>query len=428
MLPGAGAGLDTEYVGESGNPGYEVAQYDLAFDMTADLDSFDATATLAVNTTETLTELRLDLSGFTITNVTLGGQKVRWARQGLDLVIIPTEPIPANRSATVVVNYNGAPAALADPVLGELGWVDAEGGAYVVSEPNGAPTWFPCNDHPSDKALYQFSVDVPTGVEVVANGSLISTTVAGDRTSWVWRTDRPMASYLATIDIGQFVIVDQTPSSGPPLTHAFAESLADQGREAVKQIPEMIAFFGDNFGPYPFSTYGTIVVDEPLGFALETQNRPIFGSDTFGDASIQAHELAHQWFGNAVTPSSWGDIWLNEGFATYAEWLWDDHDGIEPIATAFARATSRPAIVEIGRPGKLGMFSIDVYERGGATLYALRQKIGDELFVQLLRKWVDTYKYQSASTAQFVALASEISGQDLNSFFNDWLYSTAVPK
>lgn len=427
-IPGAGLGLETDYVGESGNPGYEVSQYDISLKVRPDLHSFAATAALTVNTNDSLSELRLDLAGLAVTNVTLGGQVVRWARQGLDLVIMPTEPIPAQRTTTVVVDYNGSPAAKDDPILGDLGWVDADGGAFVVSEPNGAPTWFPCNDHPSDKALYQFSVEVPTGVEVVANGSLRSTTVDGATTTWVWRTDRPMATYLATVALGQFVMVDQTPSSGPPLSHAFAEELSDQARAAVTRIPEMISFFADNFGPYPFDSYGTIVLSEPLGFALETQNRSIFGSDMFSDPSIQAHELAHQWFGDAVTPSSWSDIWLNEGFATYAEWLWDDHDGVQPIATAFAQATSHPALVEIGRPGFAAMFSPDVYERGGATLYALRAKVGDEAFFTILRTWMDTYKYQSASTAQFVEIASKVAGQDLNSFFNDWLYSTAVPK
>jgi aminopeptidase N len=194
----------------------------------------------------------------------------------------------------------------------------------------------------------------------------------------------------------------------------------------------MIEVFAERFGPYPFEVYGALVVPEFLGYAIENQSLSMFGIETVTSGSgeaVIAHELAHQWFGNNVSVAQWDDIWLNEGFATYAEALW--RDAIDPAFDVDAEMRRRAAggadLSPPGDPGARGLFSPGVYQRGALTVHALRLTIGDDAFFALTREWNRRFGGASASTADFIALAEELGGRDLDGFFRQWLFDDAMP-
>ena len=201
--------------------------------------------------------------------------------------------------------------------------------------------------------------------------------------------------------------------------------------------PEILGFLSNSFGPYPFNTAGGIVDDVVgLGFALENQTRPIYSRDFFTDQvgadAVVVHELAHQWFGDNLRLNRWKDIWLNEGFATYAEWLWSEHEGNGTPQEIFDNINTIPAddpfwTLTIGDPGPDALFDPPVYFRGGMTLQALRTTVGDDDFFEILRTWAKRESGEAVSTPQFIALAEKISGQDLDALFDAWLYSPTKP-
>jgi aminopeptidase N len=328
----------------------------------------------------------------------------------------------------VTVRYHGVP----EPIVlatdfFELGWHTEGRSAYVVSEPAGAQTWFPSNDHPTDKATFSIAVTAPSDLEVLSNGELAGREDAGGRTTWTYVGDDAMATYLASVVIGDYVIETSTTPSGLALRNVFPASETDRSREVFAAVPEMLAFYTEQFGPYPFDSYGHILVADVEGFALENQTLSLFGGDALSEP-IAAHELVHQWFGNAVSLGRWGDIWLNEGFATYGEWLWEEHRGADLREIAeFMHEQAAAIDVPPATPPADELFHGTVYLRGGLVLYALRLEIGVDRMADLLRRWYATHRGGSATTEDFVALAEEVAGRDLDAFFDGWLFGTELP-
>jgi aminopeptidase N len=210
----------------------------------------------------------------------------------------------------------------------------------------------------------------------------------------------------------------------------------------LARIGEMMEFFVGLFGPYPFAEYGHALVPGVPG-ALEDQTLCIFGREiiesyapAYGEPTIEeivAHELAHQWYGDSVSPATWNDIWLNEGFATFAQWLWMEHDRGRSaydatIAGIHGFLAEAPHPLP-GDPGPSGdqMFHYSVYLRGGLTLHALRVEVGDDTLIAILRAWAERHAYGNGTTPQFIALAEEISGADLDGLFDAWLYQEEMP-
>lgn len=425
----AALGIGDDYFPDSGNPGYDVASYDLVLDMDDDLVSFEAVATIALRTTEDLDELRFDLDGLTVTKATIDGKKVEQRRAGLDLVLTPEAPLPADEPVVVIVDYEGTPEPRGSDTLGELGWIGEPGmGSYVASEPDGASNWFPANDHPSDKATFSFEVTTPEGVEAVANGTRTGMKTEGGRTTWTWSPRDPMATYLATVAVGQYTFFEGTAPGGIPLLSAVADEVVEaSGKTEVEamlgQLPAMMTLFAGRFGPYPFETYGILVVDRPLGFALETQTRSLFGSDAWNDPVIQAHELAHQWFGDSVGLDAWEDVWLNEGFATMGEWLWAESDGGTGGPPLSAGSSLDPPL----DPGPDDLFGPNVYQRGGLTLKALRDEVGDEAFFTIMTTWAADNALANATTDDFLDLVERSDGTDTRQLVEAWLTDPEPP-
>ena len=305
-------------------------------------------------------------------------------------------------------------------------------GAFVVNEPQGSPGWYPANDTPRDKATYTIAMTVPRGLSAVGNGALVSQTAAGGRTTFTWRERFPMAPYLTTITIGKFVVTTGR-AGGIPTYVAVDPSQVRRSAPALGKLPEMVAFLQNLYGPYPFETVGAIVDNAPeLGYALETQTKPVF--DRAPDELTLLHELSHQWYGDAVTLRQWPDIWLHEGFATWSEWIWSEKQGNKSAAQFFKQLYSTPAKdtafwdpppATPGTPAFL--FNGTIYYRGGMTLQALRAKIGDFAFFTLMRRFVQENRYGNVTTPQFIAMAEQISGRQLDTFFDVWLYQPAKP-
>jgi aminopeptidase N len=276
---------------------------------------------------------------------------------------------------------------------------------------------------------------VPNTYQVVANGVPESEDTQGNWTTHVWQAHDPMASYLATFDVGEWTMRTRVTSTGLPVIDAIDPDVLPRVRASVRREPEILSFLESKFGPYPFESAGGIFPDtRRLGFALETQTRPIYARYFFpyGD-SVIVHELAHQWFGDLVSVHRWQDIWLNEGFATYAEWLWREHEGFgtsRQTSKAIWRAIPARSPfwdVVIGDPGVENLFDGAVYTRGAMTLQALRDEVGDDAFWSILHTWTQTYGFDTGSTDAFIALAEQVSGQDLGELFDGWLFTPSRP-
>jgi aminopeptidase N len=432
--PGA-EGIGDPYFPQSGNGGYDVSRYQLDLDLTSRRGSkLAAVATISATATQGLSSFDLDFRGPKISQLTVEGQAAALARHGQELIVTPPSPIAAGQQFEVAVAYAGQVGPLRTPDGSRTGWFPTGDGAFVANEPHGAPTWFPCNDHPTDKATYDFRITVPHGVKAFANGVLVDQVKkAGGATTFVWHEDRPMATYLATATSGRFRLEQSTVAGLPSYTGVDPRE-ARASRKVLARLPAILSLFDSTFGPYPFSSTGAIVDRAPfVGYALETQTRPLF--DRAPDDVLLAHELAHQWFGDSVTPSSWSDVWLNEGFATWAQWLWKASRGGDTLERTFEhfyevpakdRGFWRPAPGDPGGPKHL--FDPTVYVRGAMTLEALREKLGDATFGALLRQWAADHQYGNASIADFIALAEQQSGQQLDDFFRIWLYEPAKPQ
>ena len=426
------AGAGDPYFPTLGNRGYDVEHYTLDLDYDPGTDVLDGTATIDAEATEALESFNLDLAGMEVASVTVDGDDAEFNREDDELIVTPAEALGEGSGFTTVVAYSGVPdAAIADSLGIEVGWVTTDDGAYVLSQPDGAHTWYPVNDHPSDKAGYSFEITVPDPYVAAANGVLTDRTTAEGNTTFVWDAPDPMASYLAEVAVGNFVIEDGGTVGDVVIRNVYATDLADEAAGVTGSTPEMLEFYAEQWGPYPFDAYGVLVVDVALGVALETQTLSLFGPDTVGDEIILAHELAHQWFGDAVSPARWRDIWLNEGFATYAEWMWTQHADGTPIARTaegIYRAQepgeqTRPIL----DPGPDGLFDGAVYERGGLTLYALQVEVGDAAFQEILRTYFERFNGESVTTDDFVGVAEEVSGKDLDALFEAWLLEIDLP-
>lgn len=430
----AGAdGLGDELYPQLGNSGYDVQHYTIELAVDVLSNTITGTTTITAQATAALTSFNLDLLGLTVNQVAVNGTAATFSREGQELTITPTTPLENAQPFTVVVAYGGNPAPIEDPGIPfeTIGWLDYDKeGIYVFSEPSGAMSWYPVNNHPLDKATYTFRITAPTPYVVAANGLLVDEIDQGDQRTYVWEASDPMASYLATINIAQFDVVKETGPDGLPLINFFPTALTRRLQREFKVTSDMIAYYSELIGPFPFESYGAIVMSTPFGGALETQTRPVFGS-TATMETIIAHELAHQWFGDSISLTRWQDIWLNEGFATYFHQLWTEHTKGKKIFDATMRGTyTAMKLRGMGPPGNppaADLFGAAVYVRGAWTLHALRLKVGDETFFQIIHTYYDRYRGGHATTADFIAVANEVSGQALDDLFQAWLYDEAVP-
>ncbi|MFE5141457.1 M1 family metallopeptidase [Streptomyces fagopyri] len=432
--PGAD-GIGDPYFPQLGNGGFDARHYDLDVAYNPDTDRLDGRTTLTARATQNLSSFDLDLQKLEVTKVEVNGRRADFTRAGDEIRITPRGTLSKGRTFTVTVTYGGVPEALNGPIVfgSDYGWMKTADGVFVACEPNAASSWFPSSDHPSDKATYDIRIKAPKGLTGVSNGRLISTRDTGAGTVTHWRESRPMATYLATATIGKFDVKSGRTPAGTPIYVAIDPVLANSNSVDVYAVTAAATdYWSQIFGPYPFEETGAIVDDMPeAGFSLEVQSKPAYSA--VRSESTIVHELAHQWFGDSVSVERWKDIWLNEGFATYAQWLWSEHQGVRSAHDSFlAGYNTRPADSSfwqtvVADPQRDTMFVSAVYQRGAMTLQMLRERIGDTAFFKLLPAWTKLHRYGNANTADFIRLAEKISGQQLDDLFQTWLFTPGKP-
>ncbi len=426
------SGAGDPYFPLAGNGGYDVGHYGLTLGYDPRSRHLDGTAVVTARATERLTRFDLDLSGLKVTGVTVDHVKASYRRAGQELVITPRHSLRRNQEFRVAVTYSGTPKPVTDPDGSPDGWIPTDDGAFVAGEPQGAMTWFPADNHPKDKASYDFTITVPNGTTAVANGVLRGRTTSHGRTTFRWQQSEPMASYLATATVGKFKVEQYTTADGLKVYNAVDPREASAAAPVLKKLPSVLAWESGVFGPYPFRAAGAIVDRAPqVGYALETQTRPLY--DSAPDLSTLVHESAHQWFGDSVALTTWKDIWLNEGFATYAEWLYTEQHGGRSAQQAFDALYAKPAGNDLwafapADPGSgAHIFETPVYSRGAMALQKLRTAVGDRTFLRILRTWATEHRAGHGTTAEFVRLSERLSGKDLHPLFHTWIGTAGKP-
>ncbi|MDX2162765.1 MAG: M1 family metallopeptidase [bacterium] len=437
-----------------GNGGYDVQHYDLTLYVPLTENHIDGEARILAVAEQDLSAFNLDLIGLNVDALRVDGAPAQFSRDGRELTITPAVPLAAGASFVVEIGYSGTPFTLITPEIGwENGWNFRDGRVIVASEPGGSATWYPVNDHPLDKATYNFMITVPVPYTAVANGDLISTEQIAGTLTYHWRMDRPMASYLTSMQI-DLLVLQTDESAEPTIRNFFPPYLLEEGAERFSAQREMMAYFEQVFGEYPFGSYGAVVVGESLRFALETQTISLFGLNFIEDADSNrrqmtiAHELAHQWFGNSVSLSQWSDIWLNEAFATYASWLWleqtdgtavlndivrdtyQDMSGNTILAQGGTLESAQRYASQFDPPGaplRDDLFNAGVYYRGALLLHALRIEIGNPAFFAAIQAYLEEFQYGNATTEDAISAFETASGRDLDAFFRAWLYDSVMP-
>ncbi|MGC5166504.1 M1 family metallopeptidase [Luteimicrobium sp. DT211] len=424
-------GWPDPYVPGHGSAAYVVTHYGLELVYRVTPNRLEGTATLDVRTLVDVTELRLDLDRLKVTRVQVGGRAARYAQKAGSVVVRLAAPAPAGTELTVQVAYSGNPRP-SRGTWGETGWEELTDGVLVAGQPDGAPTWFPCNDHTGYKATLDLTVTVDAPYTVVACSPVQRVTRRSSTRTWVFERTEPLCVYLMTLQVGQY---DLAPL-GPGAQVARPAALAGRVDADLSRHAELVGVFEDAFGPYPFSSYTLVVTPDPLEIPLEAHAAAVFGSnhlDGHGGADrLVAHELAHQWFGNSVSVGRWQDVWLNEGFACYAEWIWSGASGGSATdaqaRAAHDRLARLPQDLVVGDPGPDDMFDDRVYKRGALTLHALRLTVGDDAFFRLLHAWTERHRFGTVATADLRALAAEVCGTDgLEDLFDAWLTRPALP-
>lgn len=420
-----------------GSADIDVEHYDveLTYDTaTAGLTGRITVSGRFVNATD---RIALDDAGPRVTSVSAGNGALVYTQADDELLIALAAPEPAGATFAVTIEFTSAVPRSGDFMQRAGLFRNVTGpGLWSVNEPDGTSTWLPVNDHPTDKATWRFAVTTPAGLSAISNGELAGTTrddSAGSST-WTWVQNEPMASYLVLLLIGDYETEDGGRSStGVPLESAAeTRDLGDLDNYAGV-VDRQLAYFSERFGTYPFDRFGIALADSAPGLAMETQGKPLFsrrdldGSLGYLQHLLLAHEMAHQWFGDAVSPAQWDDIWLNEGWATYAEWMWLDHEGLDTLDGQAQRALTTVADRggPVSRPDDL--FGDVSYEGGAAVLHALRATIGDDDFFAGARTWVSDHNDSAASTDDFQATMEAASGRDLGGFFATWVHAATRP-
>ncbi|MEV8325540.1 M1 family metallopeptidase [Kitasatospora sp. NPDC056731] len=430
----AAAGAPDPYFPASGDHRYRVHRYELALDYRPGPNRLAASARLSAVADAALAEFALDLAEFRIGRVLVDGKAARYTHRAGKLRIRPARALAAGAAFTVEVHYTGNPRPVRSP-WGGLGWEELTDGSLVASQPIGAPSWFPCNDRPADKATYQIAITTPSPFTVLASGRLLTRTTRASSTTWVYEQSAPTSPYLVTVSIGHYRPVPLAARPAVPQTGYVPERLVPAFTRDFGRQPEMMAYFGEVFGPYPFGEYAVVVADEELDVPVEAQGVATFGTNHLGGGwqreRLIAHELAHQWFGNSVTIADWRHIWLNEGFAKYAEWLWSEHAGGPAAATHAAAAhgllAGLPQDLRLADPGRRLMFDDRLYQRGGLAVHALRRALGEDAFFAMLRDWTSVHRHGVVGTADLLAHASRYTTATLAPVFEAWLQRPELP-
>ena len=437
------AGIGDPFYPELGNGGYDVSHYQLNLDIDPEEGSLQGTATISAVALSDLSAFNLDLVGLEVSGVRVNGVEAVVLRDGREMTVTPETRLDAGRPFEVEIEYGGKPVTSTAVPFGS-GWVHRDQLIYVIDEPDGASTWFPANDHPRDPATFGINLTVPAGYETVTSGVAVGGLDDPDLPDR-WEIPEPTAPYLVALAVGDFVRTEQRPVDGVELTLWHPPGLDPRLLAPFDSHQAMISYYAELFGDYPFDRYGALVIDDPgLAAALETQTLSTFGILTLNlGEQVVAHELAHQWFGDSVRLDTWNDIWLNEGLATFAQWLWVEQANgpaayDESVVDAYrlmsgenfgegGAAEARRRFPPPAHPSPDDLFNPSVYLRGGLALVAVRDEVGDDVMWKILTEWHRRFGGSVATSQNFKDLVAELGGPEALSILTGHLESPLVP-
>ena len=427
------AGLGDSFYPLLGNGGYDVLHYDLELDVDPATNRIDATATLSAVATQDLSSFNLDLSGLDVQRVEVDREPATFSRDATELTVRPAALITEGEPFSVSVRYSGTPEPINDPGVPftTLGWHWVDGVIFCANEPSGAMSWFPGNNHPTDKATFTFHVTVPAGSTVAATGVLLREVTAGGHTTYTWQMDDPMATYLAAVYIGDFERRESVQPDGLVIRDYLPPDIDPARVAALAVAPDAIRYFETILGPYPFDAYGTLVLPFPVGYALENQTLSVHGLGSLNPYVI-AHEVLHQWIGNSVTVVDWSDIWMLEGFADYLSRMYLAQAQVVDLDAAMAALHKTLHDMNAAPPKGIERRQLfdfaAVYGRGGLTLHALRVHVGDPTFLEILRTHYERAAGGAADTEAFLGIVEELAGRAAVELTRSWLFDADLPE
>lgn len=426
--------LVDNYTRNYGSADYTVEHYDLQLKIKLSSNLLEGTAVLQILALAPLDTVALNLTGLRITKALCNGRRLSTRKRGPQQLVKLPAALAAGERAELLIRYTGNPRAH-NGLWGEIGWEELTDGVLVAGQPTGASTWFPCNDHPRHKSTYRFEVTTDAGYMAVCNGRFVDLLRSASRHTWIYEQREPMASYLATVQIGRYQELPLD-DSGNLLAYA-APGLALRVRGAFSRQQDMAELFERCFGPYPFAQYKVVVADDELEIPLEAQGLSIFGTNHLSmeweAQRLIAHEFSHQWFGNSLTLSSWKDIWLHEGFACFAEWLYSEASGSLDLHAraieAWELLVAQAQDILVADPGAQDMFDDRVYKRGALTLYVLHQLLGADRFFSMMRAWTQQNQHSHVSTPAFLHHVQQYVPHSVvvTDVVYPWLFERALP-
>jgi aminopeptidase N len=451
--PGVGDGLFPHL----GNGGYDAHSYDLnlRYETSAPAQPVSGRVKMNAQANQDLSSFNLDFGGDTVRSVRVNGQpaKFDWQQAQEELVITPANPIRRGLGFCVEVAFTASPVVPAPDDIFPVGWVATPRGSFTSAQPDTAHRIYPVNDHPSDKAKYRFTLDVPDGVTAVANGTSTGKRTANGRTVWTYDQRQPMASELVQLAEGtDLSIVHRGGASGVTYRDVISNDRRDLIEPAFARGPALLDWTVGKVGAFPAGLYGNLGVNQLFGYSLETQSLalhsyglfdPTFVPGRTGEpwfySPVMVHEIAHEWYGDSVSPKRWSDVWLNEGWATWLMEVYEAETGTIddwgfPSFEAYMQDqyaqgdAMRAQFGPIARPSSAAnLFSPQVYDGAALALYALQQEIGEAKFRQIQREWPRQFADKAVSTNDFIAFASRVAGRNLTGFLGDWLYGEHTP-
>jgi aminopeptidase N len=432
-----GDSIGDPYTPELGNTGYQVDQYSLNLDIDLAQNQLSASAVISATATmPDLGRLSLDFKGFQVDSVSAGGESAPFYRSADKLYVDLPRAYAQDEALVLQVDYHGEMKSQTTPYFNDVKVGFNAPGAdrlFVFAEPDGARAWFPANDHPLDKAALRLEATVPAGFTAVSNGDLLETRPAGERATFVWYEEDPMATYLFTLAVGRYLKIEQAFVGDVQVRHYLYQDDAEAA-SGLQTTPEILRFLSDLIGPYPFDEFGYVEVDAPE-LAMETQTMVMLdrGFLEHSDPSpVLVHEAAHQWFGDSLSLATWADIWLNEGFAEYIQVLWQVQRGdslrlwMDRMEEAVLSAENSE-FAPLNQPAQATLFGVNTYLKGAWVLHMLRQELGDEVFFKVLREYYQGLAGGHTSSADFQAAAEAVSGKDLDAFFKQWVETAGNP-
>ena len=418
--------------------GFDVTKYVITLAINDQTHFISGSVRAYVTAEEPLTGIDYELVGLNVSQVKVNDAVSAFTHQN-GILHINLNATPGEQFTTEVT-YSGTP--ILSPAPYNIGMIFSANTVFTLSDPDASRYWWPCYDHPWDKAIVDLHITMRSDWLVACNGLRESIVDNGNGTkTHNWLGSNPMAPYLVCITAGPYVEINQT-YGNLPIQNFVTQAQYNNALIDFSTLPDIIQFFESQFGPYPFEKYGNTVVAMTTYGAMEHQTMTTLGNylitGTHAGEVIIAHELAHQWYGNCLTPLTFKDVWLSEGFATYSEFLWTHKKFGWNSACAYANSSFHQYYISfenaypnlpniIYDPPFNYYFYPQSYEKAASVLHMLRLKIGNDDFFELLQTWFSTYHNGNVVTAEFQDMAEQISGQNLDQFFQQWIYSRGIP-